>query len=152
MIDVFFYNPEIRSFGLIKTLGTAGATSIGGTVIGTGLGAVIARKKAQKSAEAKGLRPGTPEYNSYVRNRTLGGAAIGGIGGTLVGGTVGSAIASKGMYDKAKQLGAPGIKDVAKEVKSSINKPKSTVPDITNMTPSQFRTLAKDTSKPLLDF
>jgi hypothetical protein len=45
--------------------------------LGAGGGALLARKKAKKAAEAKGLKPGTPEYKAFIRKYMAVGAAAG---------------------------------------------------------------------------
>jgi hypothetical protein len=70
----------------LTSKGTLG-TAIGGVAGGTA-SALIARKKAKKAAEARGLEPGTPEYKKFVRKKTAIGAGIGTAGGALAGGAL----------------------------------------------------------------
>ena len=94
---------ETREYGMMDTVkkfggsakGFAGSHKVGlinagTTVAGSAIGAAVARRKAKQAAAARGLQPGTPEYNKFVRNQTLKGAGVGAAAG-LATGVVGQA-------------------------------------------------------------
>jgi hypothetical protein len=78
---------------------------VGSGIAGAGLGVAIAKRNAKNKAAKLGLKPGTPEYKSFIRKAILRGGFIGGFAGGV-----------------ASELGhgtAAGIKN--KSVKAGLN-------------------------------
>ena len=93
-MSAIVWDEENRQFSVVDTAKKFGGNHKVGlinaatTAVGAGVGTAVARAKAKKAVEAKGLKPGTPEYKAYMRKQTLKGAGIGaaaGLGAGVVG-------------------------------------------------------------------
>ena len=113
-MSAIVWDEENRQFSVVdiaKKFGgdhKVGLINAATTAVGAGVGTAVARAKAKKAAEAKGLKPGTPEYKAYMRKQTLKGAGIGaaaGLGAGVVGqagvaGFKGSKLPARYIKDK----------------------------------------------------
>lgn len=114
-MSAIVWDEENRQFSVVDTAKKFGGNHKVGlinaatTAVGAGVGTAVARAKAKKAAEAKGLQPGTPEYKAYMRKQTLKGAGIGaaaGLGAGVVGQAgVAGASAMHGNYKAGRDLG-----------------------------------------------
>lgn len=120
-MSAIVWDEENRQFSVVDTAKKFGGNHKVGlinaatTAVGAGVGTAVARAKAKKAAEAKGLQPGTPEYKAYMRKQTLKGAGIGAAAG------LGAGVVGQAGVAGVKRGAA--IKGVMKPDKMGIQKP-----------------------------
>lgn len=93
----------------------------GAGVVGAGAGALIARRKAQRAAAAKGLKPGTSEYKSFVRKRMAAGGAIGAVAGAGTSEAARTAIRYHSISKDAKESALNDLLSTTDKLKGAVS-------------------------------
>lgn len=88
---MIYFDLETRQFSTTlakqnwKEIMPTVAGGAGGALVGGTIGAIHSKRNAKKLADAKGLKPGTPEYKAFMKGKGLKGGLVGGVTGGALG-------------------------------------------------------------------